>query len=346
VQAASAFTAENRVLSWWHVCSSFAVLMAVLVGTALVPWWPLRIVGTVLEALMLVRVFVLYHDYMHGAILGGSKVGGALFHCFGMLFLSPPRSWRQSHNFHHGHVGQIAGSSTGSFPLFTTEMWAKASRTQRLQYRISRHPLTFALAYLTVFLISITLLPLLQNARRHWDSAVAIAAHATLIAMLWIFAGFLVVLHTCLLPMLLAAALGAYLFYAQHNYVGMNVLSAEQWGFQRAALESSSYMRLGPIMRRFTGNIGYHHVHHLNPHIPFYRLPEAMAKVPEFQRAAVTTLSPRDVFACLRLKVWDPVSRRMLGYREATAAARQAPAAESSGSRGTAPDGTGARAAR
>jgi omega-6 fatty acid desaturase (delta-12 desaturase) len=203
---------------------------------------------------------------------------------------------------------------------------------QRLQYRISRHPLTFALAYLTVFLFSITLLPLLQNARRHWDSAVAIAAHATLIAMLWIFAGFLVVLHTCLLPMLLAAALGAYLFYAQHNYVGMNVLSAEQWGFH----EPRSSRRATCARPHHAAVHGEHRLSPRAPPEPAHPvLPAAGGdgEVPEFQRAAVTTLSPRDVFACLRSRCGTR-QPEMLGFREATAGRAPGPGPPSRPGRG------------
>ena len=89
----------------------------------------------------------------------------------------------------------------------------------------------------------------------------------------------------------------------------------EDWTFVRASLESSSYMKLGPVMNYFTGNIGYHHVHHLNHRIPFYRLPEAMAGIPELHDPrGVTSLSPRDITACFKLKLWDPEAGHMVGY--------------------------------
>ena len=88
----------------------------------------------------------------------------------------------------------------------------------------------------------------------------------------------------------------------------------ESWSYTRAALESSSYMEMGRVMRFFTGNIGYHHVHHLNPLIPFYRLPEAMDAIPELHDPPKTSLRPSDVLACFRLKLWDPDKGRMVGY--------------------------------
>jgi omega-6 fatty acid desaturase (delta-12 desaturase) len=94
----------------------------------------------------------------------------------------------------------------------------------------------------------------------------------------------------------------------------MHVQPRDAWSFGRAALESSSFMEMSPLMNYFTGNIGYHHVHHLNPTIPFYRLPEAMAAIPELQNPGKTTLKPRDVIQCFKLKLWDPEAGKMVGY--------------------------------
>ena len=110
--------------------------------------------------------------------------------------------------------------------------------------------------------------------------------------------------------------LGAYLFYAQHNFPNAQFKNNTEWNYARAALESSSYMVMNPFWRWVTANIGYHHIHHLNSRIPFYRLPEAMKAIPELQSARVTTLNPSDIVACLRLKVWDPEENRMIGFKE------------------------------
>jgi acyl-lipid omega-6 desaturase (Delta-12 desaturase) len=120
-----------------------------------------------------------------------------------------------------------------------------------------------------------------------------------------------------ILPFALAAMIGAYLFYAQHNYPGMRATQCGDWAFHEAALESSSYTVMGPVMRWCTGNIGFHHIHHLNAAIPFYRLPEAMRAIPAMQAPAITSLRPRDIRACLRLKLWDAEAGRMVGFRTA-----------------------------
>lgn len=283
------------------------------------PWWPIRLLASLLGSLLLVRTFILYHDFMHGAILPGSKLARAVFNVYGAVNLTPPRSWRDSHNFHHANVGRIAVPNVGAFPLMTTEMWRGASRGERMSYRIIRHPLTILGAYLTIFLFSVTLLPLLRRPSRYWDSALALLAHAALIAGLWLAGGFAAVFFALLLPMTIAAALGGYLFYAQHSFPGMRILPDAEWSVYRASLVSSSYLKLGSVLRWFTGNIGFHHVHHLNSLIPFYRLPEAMAAIPELQHPSVTTLRPREILACFRANLWDVASGRMIDYRDAGA---------------------------
>ena len=110
--------------------------------------------------------------------------------------------------------------------------------------------------------------------------------------------------------------LGSYLFYAQHNFPAAIYKPNTEWNYAGAALESSSYMEMNKIGHWMTANIGYHHVHHLNSRIPFYRLPEAMAAIPELQRPGRTSLSPSNIIKCLRLKAWDPELNRMVGYSE------------------------------
>lgn len=331
LDATRPFAMESPIKSWWHVGSTLVVLGAALVVAAVAEWWLIRIGASVLGGLVLVRAFILYHDFMHHALLRDSRFAKAVFYLFGLLLLTPPRYWRYSHNFHHGNVGKVLRPDTGpsllvtsdigSFPLMTTDAWQETSIWQRLRYRVTRHPLTLLFACVTVFLFSLCLLPLLRDPRKYWDSALSLIAHGTLVAGIWTVWGFPMVFFTCLLPFAIASAIGAYLFYAQHNYEGMRILKPEEWTYYRGATESSSHMKLGPLMHWFTGNIGYHHVHHLNPLIPFYRLPEAMAAVPELQHAQMTSLRTRDILTCLRLNLWDAKRRRLVSYHDVGKAA-------------------------
>jgi omega-6 fatty acid desaturase (delta-12 desaturase) len=318
IEATVPFAEDSVARSWWHVGSTFAMLAAALTGAGLAPWWPLRFLFSVLVAMLMVRAFITFHDYMHRAILVRSRIAWMLFRVYSALALTPPRSWKKSHNYHHGHVGQISSSSIGAFPIMTTEMWRAASWGERTSYRIIRHPLTVLAGYLTIFFLSITLLPLLRDPARHWDSLLALAGHAALIAVLWIFGGFDTAFFVVLLPMTIASALGSYLFFAQHSFKRMHILSEEEWTYYRAAMETSSYMRLSKVMQWFTGNIGFHHIHHLNVRIPFYRLPEVMDAIPELQSPVTTTLSPRDIRDCFRCCLWDEGRQRVVSYREAS----------------------------
>jgi acyl-lipid omega-6 desaturase (Delta-12 desaturase) len=119
-------------------------------------------------------------------------------------------------------------------------------------------------------------------------------------------------LLTQLIPHFIACAVGSYMFYAQHNFPDVSFNDAAGWTYEKAAMESSSFMRANRIMAWFTGNIGYHHIHHLNARIPFYRLPEVMKKIPELQTPKTTSLNPMEIIRCLRLKVWDVESQRMV----------------------------------
>jgi omega-6 fatty acid desaturase (delta-12 desaturase) len=116
-----------------------------------------------------------------------------------------------------------------------------------------------------------------------------------------------------MIPFFLSTAIGAYLFYAQHNFPGVIFQANEDWAYETAALKSSSYMQTNAFWAWVTANIGYHHVHHLNSRIPFYRLPEVMKALPELQGATITTLSFKDIRACLKLKIWDPEQQKMVG---------------------------------
>jgi acyl-lipid omega-6 desaturase (Delta-12 desaturase) len=196
-------------------------------------------------------------------------------------------------------------------------MWKQLTPRERWMYKAVRHPLTIFFAYFTVFMWGMCVASFQRNPKKNWDSILAVAIHVAAWPVLIVFAGWPVFLFSYFIPVFVATMLGAYLFYAQHNFPDMNVQPRDQWEYSRAAMESSSYMKTGPVLAWLTGNIGFHHVHHLNPNIPFYRLPEAMEKIPELQNPLGTTgLSPRQIVACFEQKLWDQESGRMVGYPE------------------------------
>ena len=196
------------------------------------------------------------------------------------------------------------------------EKFYKMSRTQRTNYLFIRHPLTIALGYLFAFTWGMTFLSLVRSPTKHWDSALALVFHYSLIITLGLTAGWTTAFLCVVLPITMAHGLGSYLFYVQHNFPGVTYEEKEGWTYIGAAMKSTSFLKMSRLMHWFTANIGYHHIHHANSKIPFYRLPEVFKKMPEFQNPKITTMSPMDIYRCMQLKVWDPIQRKMLNMRE------------------------------
>ena len=314
IDATRVFAAEDRARSWRELALTLGLLVLSTIAAAMLHPGLARAPFTVISGLLLVRMFILFHDFMHGAILRGSRIAAAIFRIYGISVMTPPNVWRETHNYHHAHTAKLVGSHIGSYPMVTPAIWAMMSARQRLAYRAARNPLTIALGYFTIFFVGMCVTPFARAPRKHWDSGAALVMNVAMTALIVRFFGWSMFFFAYGGPLVIATALGAYLFYAQHNFPDVKVEPRETWSYTRAALESSSYMETGPVMRFFTGNIGYHHVHHLNPSIPFYRLPEAMDAIPELQHPGRTSLGWHDVVACLRLKIWDPASAHMTGY--------------------------------
>ena len=319
IRATLPYIREQPLRSWWHLFSTGGLFATCIATAALpLPWWP-RLAASLLAGFVLCRLFIIYHDQQHGTILRGSRFARWLMTAFGILTLNPPSTWNASHNFHHKNNGKIRSASIGSFPVMTVRAYARLSRRQRYLYAASRHPLTILFAWFTVFLVGMTIASLVRKPREHLDCALALVLHAALWIVLALYAPW-ALLYCFVIPCFIGAAIGAYLFYAQHNFPAVDLGEQSDWDYVFAALKSSSFLDTNRVMHWFTGNIGFHHVHHLNARIPFYRLPEAMKALSELQAPGRTSLSPQAIFACLRLKLWDPDRRQMVGVSDVSAA--------------------------
>jgi omega-6 fatty acid desaturase (delta-12 desaturase) len=310
-----AYAKDNPWRSWWHILSGVLLLAAASAGTLPPVPLPARIVCSVLTGLLMVRVFVIYHDQQHHAILPKSKLAEFLMRLYGIWVLCPSTIWRSSHDYHHTHNCKLRSAHIGSYPIMTKDQYEKSSAAERSLYLFMRHPLTILFGYFTVFLFGMVIYPVFNAPRKHIDSLLALVSHLALAFVLVWLSGWETLLLFLIIPRLIGCALGSYLFYAQHNFPGVLFGDKNGWTFEKAAMESSSYLRTGPVLAWFTGNIGYHHIHHLNHRIPFYRLPEVYREIPELQRAKITTLRPLDVLRCLRLKVWCVETQTMVGVR-------------------------------
>jgi omega-6 fatty acid desaturase (delta-12 desaturase) len=318
ILATKIFATDNWAKSWWCVLSTTVLLAGCVAGTlphlagthfSLAG----RIVCSVIAGLLLLRLFVIYHDQQHHAILSKSRLAEGLMRVFGILSLSPSSIWRASHNYHHKHNSKLRSTHIGSYPVMTKAEYLKSSKATRFQYLFMRHPLTILFGYVFVFLWGMCIYPFFNQPKEHYDCLIATVIHLTLAVLLtWCF-GWSALFLTLIIPHFIASAVGSYLFYAQHNFPGVSFYDRAGWAYEKAALESSSFLKTDPITAWFTGNIGYHHIHHLNHRIPFYRLPEVLKEVPELSKPKTTTLHPFDIIRCLRLKVWDVESQQLVG---------------------------------
>ncbi len=316
ILATRPYAKEIRRNSWQETGWTFLLLFIFTAGICWLPFLIFRIFCSLMAGMLLIRMFIIYHDYEHHAILTGSKPASFLMKAFGIFILSPSSIWKRSHDHHHKHNSKLFSASIGSYPIATKQKYLLMSRSERFKYLVTRHPLTIALGYFTMFIFGMCIASFISSPRKHWDSLVALVLHVSASMLIFIYFGGQTWFLLFFLPFLIAFAMGSYLFYAQHNFPGARFAGNNDWAYEKAAMESSSYMEMHPIMAWLTGNIGYHHIHHLNARIPFYRLPEVMRQIPELNNCRRTSLSPRDIWACLRLKVWDPEVGSMIGLRD------------------------------
>ncbi|HVI46767.1 MAG TPA: fatty acid desaturase [Chitinophaga sp.] len=319
ILATKPFACETRTKSWLYTLSTLFLLALSLAGTLVLPHPFFRVICSILSGFLIIRMFVIYHDHQHHAILHNSWAATAIMTVFGIYVLAPVSIWKRSHDYHHKNNSKLFSAGIGSYPIATRQKFEMMTPAERRTYLFTRHPATIAAGYLFMFLIGMCLRSFTCSPRKHMDSLLALFIHIGGSIAVVYFLGWQSWLLFIVIPFTIACGTGAYLFYAQHNFPGVTFSDNEDWCYHTAALESSSHMVMNPVMAWFTGNIGLHHIHHLNARIPFYRLPEVMQHFPELQIAKTTSLSLRDIRACFRLKMWDPALNRMISIREASA---------------------------
>lgn len=305
VLATRKFAKENTKLSWFYTIQIFSFLISTLTLIILSNNFIIQCVFSVLSGLLIVRAFVIYHDYMHESILRKSKIAKYVFRIFGILILAPQSVWKSSHNFHHQNNSKLRYSSIGSYPIQTKSEFLQNPVKLRRKYLFSRHPITIVFGYIFTFIIGMCLIPIISNYKKHSEAVLALLIHFVIYYISFNYLGLSKTLFLVTLPNFIAGCIGSYLFYIQHNFPNTTFKNDSKWSYEDAAMESSSFLIASPVIHWFSANIGYHHIHHLNARIPFYRLPETMKFFPELQNPKTVTLSISDVRTCLCIKVWD-----------------------------------------
>jgi acyl-lipid omega-6 desaturase (Delta-12 desaturase) len=240
-----------------------------------------------------------------------------------VLTLTPYDSWRREHAIHHAGSGNLDRRGIGDIDTLTVGEYLARSRFGRLKYRLYRHPVVMFGVGPAYFFLLQQRLPAspLSAGWQAWVSAVATngAIVLVVVALAWAI-GIEAFLLVHLPIVLIAASIGVWLFYVQHQFEHTSWDYSGTWSLQAAALHGSSHYDLPAVLRWFTADIGVHHVHHLNSRIPFYRLPRVLQDHPELRRVGRITLA--ESFGCVRLALWDGTQRRLVSFREACRADR------------------------
>ena len=312
ILATKTYTGEDRQKSWLETLGTILLVSIFLfVSFSALPLF-VKFVASIISGLLYVRMFVIYHDYQHHAILQKSATAKIIMQFFGIYLLAPQTIWKRSHDHHHNHNSKLTISGIGSFPTISKKKFLSLTKAQQNLYLANRHWLTVIFGYITLFIYWLNVKSFIQSPAKHFDSFVALVFHFAMGAFIWIQLGFAAFLLGWFVPFFLAFALGSYLFYCQHNFPGAEFKENQDWRYDHAALSSTSFMVMSKPMQWLTGNIGYHHVHHLNSRIPFYRLPEAMRDMPELHGVYTTSWNPVEMYRCFKLKLWDTEKGKMI----------------------------------
>lgn len=293
------------------------VLLWVLMWLSLdIGYW-LCLILAVPAAGFLVRLFMIQHDCGHGSFFRNRHVNDWLGRGIGVLTLTPYGYWRRTHAIHHATSGKLERRGIGDIETLTAREYLALPKIHRLRYRLYRHPaVMFCLGPTYLFLLQYRLpLGLMRSGWRPWLSAMGtnftIAAVAA--TMIWLIGvGPFLLVH---LPiMMIAATVGVWLFYVQHQFENTFWANNERWNAQDAALLGSSHYELPAVLRWFTANIGVHHVHHLSCRIPYYRLNRVLRDHPNLRGIGRLTLGQS--LRCIRLVLWDEARGRMISFRQ------------------------------
>jgi acyl-lipid omega-6 desaturase (Delta-12 desaturase) len=315
-QGTASYARPDSRKATWQIVNSlvpYLLLLALMYQTVHrgYPWWTTLLLATAAVAFF-TRIFIIFHDCTHGSFLPSPRLNRGVGYVLGILTFTPFDDWRRTHAGHHMTAGDLDRRGIGDIWTLTVEEYRSASFLKRLGYRLYRSPLVmFGIGPGWVFLLR-NRWPFRGWKRRDLysvlftDAAIAAIAGAATVTV-----GFRTYVAVQLPVLLIAATLGVWLFYIQHNFQGVYWARHGELDPMRVALEGASFYKLPKPLQWVTGNIGLHHLHHVRPGIPNYRLQECFDATPEVH---ITPLTIRTSPHSLRLKLLDEEGRRMVGF--------------------------------
>ena len=298
----------------WQVANTFipyALLWGLMYFSLAVSWW-VTIPLAMLAGAFLVRIFIIFHDCGHGSFFKSRRANDVLGSIAGALTFTPYYQWRWEHAIHHGTAGRLDRRGKGDVWTMTVQEYLESSRWKRFGYRIVRNPIVLLLIAPLVLFLVIQRIPSTEGRReRHSVWWMNLAVVCVVAAMSWIY-GLKAYLLIQLVVTMVAGAGGVWMFYVQHQFEDVYWERGDNWDYTAAALQGSSFYKLPGILQWFSGNIGFHHVHHLSPRIPNYNLQKCHDADPLFRQVKAITLGAS--LKTLALRLWDEKSKKLIGY--------------------------------
>lgn len=316
--AVAPFVGPDPRRALWQLVTTLGPLAVTWAAMyALLDWsvWATLALAPVAAGL-LVRTFIIMHDCAHGSFLPSRRASDVVGAATGVLTLTPFAQWRRDHALHHAASGDLDRRGHGDVPTLTVREYLARTPRERLKYRLVRHPASLLLVGPLHLAVGQRVRPRSKATRDAqvasvWGTNAAIVVLAALVV--W-GAGWHALLLVYAPSFYLAAMAGVWLFYVQHQFEDAYWASHDDWDYATAAIRGSSHLRLPPVLQWFTGSIGLHHVHHLAPKIPNYRLQRCHDASPALHEAPVITL--RTGTAAMRLALWDERQRRMVRFAD------------------------------
>jgi omega-6 fatty acid desaturase (delta-12 desaturase) len=299
--------------SIWQLVNSlipYFILFYLSMRSLEISFW-LTLPLSILTAGFMVRIFIIFHDCGHGSFFKSRQANVWLGRITGFLVFTPYQRWTHDHAIHHATAGNLDKRGKGDVYTMTVQEYLEAPWWKKFGYRVMRQPVfMFIFGSLIVF-IATQRVPPTKGKREQasvWWMNLALAVWITVMSLLFGWKAYLVVQ---LLVIFFGASVGIWLFYVQHNFEGTYWERHDKWDFFKASVQGSSFYKLPAVLQWFTGNIGYHHIHHLSPRIPNYKLPKAFKENPIFHVKPLTFWSS---FKSLTLRLYDEKTRKLVGW--------------------------------
>ena len=299
--------------SLWQVANTlipYFILWGLMIWSIQFSYW-ITLALSIPAAGFMMRTFIIFHDCGHGSFFKSQKANDFVGRITGLLNFTPYYRWKHDHAIHHATAGDLDRRGTGDVYTMTVKEYLAAPWWKKALYRIMRHPLALlGVGPLIVFVISHRIPP--SKGRREiasvWWTNVSLVVLISL--MCWLI-GWKAYLLVQLPILLISTSIGVWLFYVQHNFDPTYWDNHEGWEFVKAGLQGSSFYKLPLILQWFTGNIGFHHIHHLSAKIPNYNLPKCYYENPLFH---VTPLTIRSSLKSLSLRLYDEEQKMLVGW--------------------------------